>query len=437
MYELAWFVAGTATALAVVRLLRARAGSPTGSPPGSPTGNPTGSLTGNPTGNAAVDAAPAVPAGTSLTPPLVTANARRVALSLAEELANLVSGVEGRAHHLIVAAPNRAHLPPAAEALLASVLRLRTLHKKLVAFGRARLVVPGSTEISTLVSGLTDDLQQMQLGLELSWEPPSALPPIAADPDIVRDALLFLCAALLRAERGATHLSIQAELVFAGETPSIRLELVLEWITETLAATADALADTNLALDLEAAHNLIACQGGDVLITHLPGRSVRAVVHWPAALPAEVFDAEPAGDAEDTATTVPTPLDLPDEGEPAGHRYRGALVLEADPSVRAMLASELKASGRAVFACADGAAARSFLEATPDRFELLIVDHHQRLDGGDALGQTIKTLAPDLKICVLGQGPKPAGGLWPQLHCIQKPFGVHELRRALASVLAG
>jgi DNA-binding response OmpR family regulator len=118
------------------------------------------------------------------------------------------------------------------------------------------------------------------------------------------------------------------------------------------------------------------------------------------------------------------------------HRYGGALVLESDPSVRAMLASELKATGRAVFACADGASARTFLEATPDRFELLIVDDAQRLDDADALGTTIRTVTPDLKIFVLAAGRADDGSRWPQAHRIRKPFGANELRAALASALA-
>jgi DNA-binding response OmpR family regulator len=104
--------------------------------------------------------------------------------------------------------------------------------------------------------------------------------------------------------------------------------------------------------------------------------------------------------------------------------------------VRAMLASELKATGRAVFACADGASARTFLEATPDRFELLILDHAQRLEGGDALAATIRAVAPGLKIFVLAAGRHAPNEQWARMHHIEKPFGLHELRAALASILA-
>lgn len=349
----------------------------------------------------------------------VPADARHLALTLAEELATLVSGIEGSTHHLVEAAPDRRQLPVAAESLLRAVQRLRTLHSKLVAFGRGRTAGNGTTDVAALVASLRDEVQHMQLGLEFSWDPPVGLPRIAVAHDIARDALLFLCAALLRAERGATHLAIHAEPCFAGEAPRVQIELCLEWVAEAEAPVGDLLADPSFTLDLEAANNLITGLGGDVSVSHLPGRSVRAVVRWPAAV-AEPLDAEPT-----TARTT-TP-----------HSYGGALLLEADPLIRAMVASELKAAGRAVFACADGAAARSLLEATPDRFELLILDQHQRLDADPTLLGAIRRLTPELKICVLAPDTDATRDDAPRVHCIQKPFGVHELRRALATVLAG
>lgn len=396
MIELAWFAAGAlATAAAAWLWCRAAARSA---------------------------ARAAEPVATPLQPGPVALDARGIAKTLAEELANLVSGVEGSAHHLIEAAPDRRQLPAAAEALLAAVSRLRTLHTKVVAFGHGRASTTGTTHIGEIVASLRDELQQMQLGLELRWEPPSGLPAVLVAPDVVRDALLFLCAALLRAERGATHLSIEAELCFASDEPRVQIELALEWITEASTPTVDPFAEPAFTLDLEAANNLITSHAGEVALSHLPGRTVRAIVRWPAAVSAAAEDTHDEADAATAAA--------------AAHRYGGALLLEADPAIRAMLASELKATGRAVFACADIAAARSFLEATPDRFEVLIVDHPQRLDADEALLPTIRNNVPGLKICVLGQASAAASRDWPQVRCIQKPFGVHELRRALASVLA-
>ena len=119
----------------------------------------------------------------------------------------------------------------------------------------------------------------------------------------------------------------------------------------------------------------------------------------------------------------------------APHNFGGALVLESDPTLRAVLSRELKASGRAVFACADGASAHTFLQATPDRFELLIVDDAHQLDEHTPLARTIREQVPDLKICLIAPNPATPPSTWPALHCLEKPFGVHELRRKLASIL--
>lgn len=357
-----------------------------------------------------------------------------MALSLATELASLVSGIEGRAHHLIEAAPTRVQLPAAAEALLAAVQRLRTLHTKLVAFGQGRPVEPGSTDVVELIGGLGDELQQMQLGLELRWEPPSGLPCVAANSAAVRDALLFLCAAMLRAERGATLLTLLAAHGFADEEARVDVELMLEWITPACGADVEALLDDTFTLDLEAANHLVTSHGGELLLTRLPGRSVRAVVRLPVA--AASAAAEPAALAPpEPAATADAATDDGADDRALPHRYGGALVLESDPALRAVLARELKASGRAVFACADGASVHTFLQATPDRFELLIVDDPNQLEHSTPLARTIRALAPSLKICLLTSttgGPRSA---WPTMHYLQKPFGVIELRRTLASML--
>lgn len=353
---------------------------------------------------------------------------RRIA-SLADELASLISGLEGRAHHLIEAAPHRAQVPAAAEGLLHAIERLRTLHKKLQTVGRGGAVARGTTALGEVVAALRDEWQQMQLGLEVRFEPPADLPPVGVHVGVAVDALLFLSAAMLRAERGASRLSIAVERCFAGEQPRLQIELLLEWITDggDVDGGSDVLSDSSFALDLEAANHLVTRSDGELVLSHLPGRSVRAVVRWPIAADAEPSDAE---------APVLVGAASADAGPEFGHQFGGALVLESDPALRAVLARELKASGRAVFACADGASARTFLEATPDRFELLVVDDPARLDEKAPLTQTIRTRTPNLKIFVLS--PTPDDGLqrFAQLHCLQKPFGMHELRRALASVLA-
>lgn len=438
MYELLWTALGVTIALAATQVWRMVFAKE----PPLPIAAPAESSAESPAELPAEPPAEPPPPAPSTIETIVAPESHQMALSMAEELASLVSAVEARSHHLIEAAPTRTQLPGAAEAMLTSVNRLRTLHTKLVAFGRGRRVESGTTDVAEMIASLGDELQQLQLGLELRWDPPPELPRIDANPDAVRDAMLFVCAALLRAERGATRLTFTAERSFSRERPTIKVELNLEWITVHGRADREDLVDQTFALDWEAAKHLVHSHAGELTLSHLPGKAVRAVVRFPIAVPSEpeadvqrpVGDAAPppvAGAAERPRSTEPAVA----AGEQQ-HHFGGALVLESDPALRAVLARELKASGRAVFACADGASAHTFLQATPDRFELLIVDDAQQLDDHTPLARTIRAHTPSLKICLLTPKPPAASPAWPDLHCLQKPFGVHELRRTLASILA-
>jgi CheY-like chemotaxis protein len=357
----------------------------------------------------------------------ITPSSESMALSMATELANLVSAVEGRAHHLIEAAPSRTNLPQAAEGMLTSIRRLRRLHTKLVAVGRGRPVGGGSTDVIELIASLGDELQQMQLGLELRWDPPETLPRIDACPQAMHDALLFLCSSLLQAERGAMRLTVSVERSFASDRPALIIELNLEWINSADSERLEPLSEPAFTLDLEAAKYLIQSHGGELMLSHLPGKSVQAVAQLPMAIAQEapvanIRESVEVADAENSDAT--------------NHQFGGTLVLESDPAIRAVLARELKASGRAVFACADGASAHTFLQATPDRFELLILDDVQQLDEHTPLARTIRQHTPQLKICLITPSPGNNSDFWPDMHCLQKPFGVHELRRKLASILS-
>jgi len=437
--ELLWLLAGAFGALLAQRVLQRANGAPAGRAP-LPDAPQVQATTTPSAPNAPV---PPVPLPPTPPPPPLGLDAHRIAQTLADELATLLSGVEGRAHNLIEAAPDRTQLPHAAEGLLAAIQRLRVLHTKLVAFSGDRHAEPGVTALEPLLRGLSDELQVHQLGLEVRRESAMHVPPLAASPRIVHDALLFLGAAILRAERGANNLSLTTELCFRDDEPQVQIELALEWAREPLPNPTPPHDDPAFTLDFEAANHLIAGHGGELSVHHLPGRSICAVVRWPllrrdievepANADAPAVHGETTGNGEPAASATdapprhvaPTPRD----------RHGGALVLESDPAVRALLSQELKAAGRAVFACADGAAARTFLEATPERFELLVVDEAQRLDATDPLAATIRRVAPQLRILALWRGPHGPQPEWPGLQHVAKPFGVHELRAALASIL--
>ncbi|MFN9277235.1 MAG: hypothetical protein ACK6D2_16065 [Planctomycetota bacterium] len=424
MNALPWFLAGLALgSFAAAALLRRRRTVPSTAVPPAPT---PAERTASPAPPAPAAPAPAAPA------PAAPARDRTAALahSAATELATLASGIEGSAYALVEAAANRRDVPLAAEALLGAVRRLRSLHARLGALGGlgARTNAVGTTDVLRLVARLTNELQRAHVGLELQWQPPDHLPAIAAPHEATFDALASACHALLRAEAGATRLALAAEACYDGLQPHVRIECTVEWTGEGGAATADLLDDATVAIDRDAARVLAAAHGGEATFQQLPGHAARVIVRWPAA----------AASAAEPAVVLPA---VAPAVAPAGsdvrrrHRYGGALLLEADPGVRAMLAAELKAAGRAVFVCADAPAASTFLRATPERFEVLIVDRDERLADRE-LAAALRSVAPAVENVSLDAHASADLAPWPHMRRVRKPFGVHELRRALASLPA-
>ena len=106
---------------------------------------------------------------------------------------------------------------------------------------------------------------------------------------------------------------------------------------------------------------------------------------------------------------------------------------------RSLVAREMEKTGRRVFCCADGAAARSLFSATPERFELLILDREARRQPGAVLAAEALSKSPELKILLLGTEPRPGEEPGPDLgqgcRVLHKPFGITELRDAVGYLL--
>ena len=105
-----------------------------------------------------------------------------------------------------------------------------------------------------------------------------------------------------------------------------------------------------------------------------------------------------------------------------------------------MTVEELKARGRNVFSCSDAAAVRTLLQATPERFELLVCDRESSTIAAEQLATSSIALAPELKVFILerpgAEGELPAE-LVGRVHRIGKPFGLRDLRAALEHILVG
>lgn len=347
------------------------------------------------------------------------------------ELATIVSGIEGGTFRLIEQNPGLRVQNESVESLWLAVRRLRRFHGKVASFAQAPHPTPGSVQIDRLLTSLREELESNSLGLQITWNLPQPSLRLRGDHDDLLLALTLATTALHCLERGALRLSAHVEPNFEQETPEVHVQLVLERDEDVAMSKHATQPSASFLIARTAAAHMLRAYGATLKFTHEPFHEASAVLQIPLETSEETAQATELIEAAPVAPEEPI-IELP-----RTHRYGGVLVIEEDASVRTMLTAELRSQGRAVFVCPDGASARSLIQATPDRFEILIVDHAARLDAGDLLCATIRKLCPSLRIVVLSAAATSAvpAGLAEQLTEIRKPFGVGELRRALLQAL--
>jgi len=368
-----------------------------------------------------------------------------MARAFSRDLATIVSGIEGGTFRLIESTPSLRAQGDAVESLWLAIRRLRRFHGKVAAYSHAPHPTPGSVQIDRLLTSLREELSSSALGLQISWNLPQPSLRLCGDHDDLLLALTLATTALHHLERGAMRLLVQVEPSFEGAQPEAHVQLVLERDESLDTPSRPHSPSASFLVARTAAAHLLRAYGATMTFAHEPGHEASAVVQIPLQTGDEETEfaaeqdarAHQAEHADASAAEANSAQDEPIVTIPRAHRYGGVLVLEEDASVRNMLATELKAQGRAVFACPDGAAARSLIQATPERFEVLVVDHVGRLDAGDMLASTVTKLCPELRVFVLSEvrpGRVPSQ-LADRVTEIRKPFGVRELRRALAAAL--
>jgi CheY-like chemotaxis protein len=340
--------------------------------------------------------------------------------ALASELADLATGVEGHTRLLCEAIGNPPLIATHAQHLWSAVRTLRLFSEKVLAARGAEALHPVPTNLQTLLADLRQELEDFSdSGLQVTFQAAASLPLAMAEPVALRRAILFLVDTLLDRETDPGALVLRASTRVADDlAPAVVIEI-------RVVGEADAPAPRRAIpprdLGVTAAANLIAGQGGELLLE--PDAPGTARIRLEAAL--ATAEAAAAGSVGPQA---------------APHPYGGILVVEDNPGVRALVAREMEKLGRRVFCCPDGATARSLLAATPERFELLILDGEARRQPGVQLVEKALSCSPDLKILLLGTGNASLGcrdrlrGRCKELH---KPFGVAELRDAVHGLLGG
>ncbi len=344
-----------------------------------------------------------------------------VAGSVGAELANLATGVEGHAQQLCEAMDQPTLVVSRAEQLWRGVRRLRLFSEKIISFSQASKAEITPVEMRPLLISLRHELEEYAGGsLKIELNIAASLPPALAAEYALRNAVIFLADTLLYLEPNASLLTISASNRLNEEdAPQVEIELCAEPEDSAEPRTPPR---QDVQYGYLAARNLLIHQGASLSFDHVEGLNVSCMITLPAAESAY---------PEELVEVGPNPEEV--------HPFGGVLILEDDCSIREMLANELSKTGRNIFTAADGASARSLLEATPERFELLILDQQARGEPGDQLAKRALDLHPEVKILLLSTehslGFKLSRESRQRLVMIPKPFALMELREGIGSLL--
>jgi len=343
-----------------------------------------------------------------------------LAAGVGAELATLASGIEGNAQLLCEAIASGEATEPHADHLCGAVRRLRTLSETIqLAVGPVDVHVQ-PTCIDDVAAGVQHELVSAGAGrFQVVVDLASSVPEVHTDPRALRQALLLLAEVVFGREPGADKVTLRTRNALDEAAHAVVVEMIAEVAEHVSAGT---LADPRLLLAHKAAANVLTALGAEWALQVIPGVEATAYIALPAADP----EAEPPA--------VPEAPALPEL-----HAFGGALVLESNPDVRHMVGKELERWGRQVFPCADAMAARALWHATPDRFELLVVEAHGGHAEGEALVVEALAKQPGTRAILLGRPELPALALAlasPGAHVtsVSPPFGMMELRDALAHV---
>ncbi len=345
--------------------------------------------------------------------------APEIAIGVGAELANLASGIEGNAQLLCEAIDQRAPVEPHAEQLCAVVRRLRTLTETIqLAVGHPDLHRQ-SVRVEDVIAGVQQELETASCGrFQVAVDTASCVPKVQTDPRALRQTLLLLAEVLFGREPAAGKLTLRTRNSLDEAMHAVVVVMTAE-VEENVSTRPRP--SSQLALAHQAVTNLLSALGAPWTLHVDRGVEATATITLPAA------------------TEAGEQVPMLDKAAQPRHEFGGALVLESDPAVRYMVGQELERTGRQVFLCADGVAAHTLWRATPERFELLVVEAQGERAPGEELVAAALARHPNTCAVLLGRTDLPAltralAAPYARLAVVPQPFGLMELRDALAHV---
>ena len=352
---------------------------------------------------------------------------RELSAALGSELASLASSVEGHAQLLCEAIGEPRRVAERAEKLFDCVIQVRLFSEKMQSFSQVPQKEMEPTDIRELLTSLVcqiEDLARGRVQVSLSIAP--SLPLALANPRALRNAILFLIQCVLDLEPNASTLLLQAQSKENDKDDTLCVCIEIEAVPEEDAEIAS-ISQPSFEFNYLAASRILQPQVKSFTLDHASG--LNAISSFTLAATEQL---SPDGASVHEEDSSPGALFGP-------HVFGGVLVLEGNRMILDMIARELDRTRRNTVVCADGIAARTLFDATPERFELLVLEKESKLLGGEAVALHALQGNPELGIVLITAGPRseihPELATHPRLAVLHKPFGLNELRSILEDAL--
>jgi PAS domain S-box-containing protein len=325
--------------------------------------------------------------------------------------------------------------------------RARDLIRQMLMFSRGHRGSPRAASLASVVQGVLPTLRAgLPDTLELAVETDESAPPVLVDPAQVEQVLLNLCINARDATDGAgrvriavrpspaagsscsgCHQSIDGEFVeLLVEDDGQGMEpAVIERIFEPFFSTKETGKGSGMGLAM--VHGIVHEHGGHVIVESSPGHGARFRVAWPV-----VADAKGTTPSRSEHGTSPRTMRPALNGS--------VLLVDDDESVREFMRELLVSWGLDATCTASAGAALEQVQATPDRFDVLITDHSMPRMTGLELAQQLREQRNELPVILYtGHGESLACDAIAsaRLHAvIRKPVDPVLLSQTLAHCLS-
>jgi two-component system cell cycle sensor histidine kinase/response regulator CckA len=364
----------------------------------------------------------------------------RLAGGVAHDFNNLLTAIIGYSQ-LMMARIEDERMRRELEEIMKAGERAAALTRQLLAFSRKQVLQPQIVNVNEIVSGACAMLDRL-IGedVELIAVPDPDIGRIRADPGQIEQVLMNLVVNARDAMPSGGTLAIRTSNLCVTEHGShehiglrpgdyVMIEVVdtgfgmdnetISHIFEPFFTTKEPGRGTGLGLST--VYGIVKQSGGSILVNSQPGSGTTFRIYLPRA--------------DETAFPPKAPVRVPS----LASGTETILLVEDEPSVRALASEVLQLSGYTLLESSSASEAIRIAEAFPDPIHLMVTDVVMPRMSGRELARRLGTILPDTRVLFMSGYTEDAivnhGVIESGAGFLQKPFTPSELARKVREIL--